>query len=149
MEGPFLQCICCRTVPCYISLFRLVCTFSCSFLFWHMCTVLWSSLHLQSRDLGINLNSVFAKTILRGQTYESIRLGSYIFVSRFVVVLSFSAKKARAAVGWLTFHRISKTNLSIFTVFRFTMSKIPSIEHFHITSRRPYWCSKTIKRRPF
>ena len=106
-------------------------------------------LHLQSRDLGINLNSVFAKTILRGQTYESIRLGSYIFVSRFVVVLSFSAKKARAAVGWLTFHRISKTNLSIFTVFRFTMSKIPSIEHFHITSRRPYWCSKTIKRRPF
>ena len=114
-----------------------------------LCTVLGSSLHLQSRDLEINLNSVFAKTILRGQTYESIRLGSYIFVSRFVVVLSFSAKKARAAVGWLTFHRISKTNLSIFTVFRFTMSKIPSIEHFHITSRRPYWCSKTIKRRPF
>ena len=23
-----------------------------------------------------------------------------------------------------------------------------SIEHFHMTSRRPYWCSKTIKRRP-
>lgn len=58
-----------------------------------LCTVLGSSLHLQSRDLEINLNSVFAKTILRGQTYESIRLGSYIFVSRFVVVLSFSAKK--------------------------------------------------------
>ena len=34
-------------------------------------------------------------------------------------------------------------------VFRFTMSKVPSTEHFHITSRLPYWCSKTIKRRPF
>ena len=53
---------------------------------------------------------MFAKTILRGQTYKSIRLGSYLFVSRFVVVLSFSAKKkSRAAVGWLTFYRISKT----------------------------------------
>ena len=24
-----------------------------------------------------------------------------------------------------------------------------SIERFHMTSRRPYWCSKTIKRRPY
>ena len=24
----------------------------------------------------------------------------------------------------------------------------PSTERFHMTSRRPYWCSKTIKRRP-
>ena len=23
-----------------------------------------------------------------------------------------------------------------------------NIERFHMTSRRPYWCSKTIKRRP-
>ena len=33
-------------------------------------------------------------------------------------------------------------------IFKFFLKFKKTIERFHMTSRRPYWCSKTIKRRP-
>lgn len=100
MEGPLLQSICCRTVPRYIvrnmqiSLFRLVCTFSYSIFvlaYVDRCVIFFAPSEQRFRNkpkFRVRKNH-FTRSNLR----ESIRLGSYLFVSRFVVVLSFSAKK--------------------------------------------------------
>ena len=78
-------------------------------------------------------NGIVSKTLMR-RKYSAI----------FIFLFCNTSQVFSLPVSFNSSHNLIIPSLAIL----FLNSSFPPVDRFHMTSRRPYWCTKTMKRRP-